>query len=693
MELASQFFLCELRPTDRLMISSAANQNTSLGRRKHLPDISDLLDGFEKANRLAGYQVPFELELRLIDPESIAFSLMSEDGSFPPGTMSEHFNALKHKGYPVSGGQVTKYLRDDILKGRWNEALDTKGGTDPDVSNGAQVWNWLQYNVLKKEGYYGLMIGCHSFTLAIFKGKVRIYQAYMAPGYSGYNLTLSMEFTNFIFDKERFKTHLQNVLTLDPESPEQQESAVKLFNGNCNPTLNTTANNYTDSKCGSVSCQVYFRQDAAPTVDEIAENFKTAIATHETAWKKAWALNARQCAMKWVINPALATSVEEERAARSAMVEKESALSHPAQRMLAIARGTKTRQANRQAADATNNTLDERLNPSIKLYKQVTNAEGRTDFVVESSERSAAANTIGHFWSGPQKYIRRDKKTGDMVNPNTSGEYQAKEATKTSGRMMTQTAGHKMAIEFIRKNLTQEVFDAKMLEERGDPNNKNPLKPADFITIQKNPENDLVYNHFRNGEDGIFDLAWGPTSREYASDRGNAMLPSMVHGAKDHANFHGTVQTTVELPAFQEAAIETEAAVREASRLNQIAALAGKQLPSLLRKDPKEWKTETRTGQRYKNAVKQRQAALDLSAGATTYREGADKQQFDSDAYRAAMLPEEELDEKKWDNRTKEQITIATKFEETAHQGTKSMEQGRADTLRALEKLKKNKRG
>ena len=386
-----------------------------------------------------------------------------------------------------------------------------------------------------------------------------------------------------------------------------------------------------------------------------------------------------------VTDPALATSVEEERAARSAMVERESTLSHPEQKMLAIARGAKTRQANRQAADSANDALDERLNPSINLYKQTKNEEGYTEFEAESSERSAAANSIGHFWSGPEKYIQKDHE-GNMVNPYSSGEYQAKKATETDGRMMAQTEGHKKAIDYIRKHLSQDVFNAKLAEEAIDPGIENPLKPEDFETIQKDPENDLVYNHFRNGQDDIFDKAWGATSQEYASDLGKAMIPGMVHGAKDHAKFDDTVQATKELPALQAAAIETEAAVSETSRLNQIAALAGIQ-PG---KDPKE-----RAGPRYDNAVKQKKDALQLSAGAKTYREGADAQQFDSDAYRAAMLPQEELDkldkQNVWDKRTDQQKEIATNFEITAYKGTQKMDEGRATTLSALEELKKKK--
>lgn len=369
------------------------------------------------------------------------------------------------------------------------------------------------------------------------------------------------------------------------------------------------------------------------------------------------------------------------------MVERESTLSHPEQEMLAIARGAKTRQANRQAADSANDALDERLNPSISLYKETHDDQGYKRFEAEASDRSEKANSLGHFWSGPEKYVPTDN-AGNMIHPETSGEHQAKEATKTEGRMMAQTQGHVDAIEYIRSHITQDVFDQRMADELNDSSikEKDRLKPEDFETIQKDPENDLVYNHFRKNDEDIFYKAWGATSEQFATDLGTAMIPGMTHDSKDHAKFDDTVQTKAELPAFMKAAEGTQKAVDETARLNRNAALSDRQF---------HLEKSERGGDRYDAAVARNQMAINLSEGAKTYRDGAEAQVFDKEAYQAAMRPQAELDEMDkqnvWDKRTDEQKQIAADFEKSSHEGTDNMSLGQGLTLSALEELKKKK--
>jgi len=229
-------------------------------------------------------------------------------------------------------------------------------------------------------------------------------------------------------------------------------------------------------------------------------------------------------------------------------------------------------------ADNAMKDLDARINQKHQLFEQIKDAEGRTEFTKLTDERSGKANESGHFWSLSEKDAKRYDTDGAL-----SGEYQAKHETEESGRMMAQTKYHVGAIELIRALMTKENYEKRREEEgtkgnanyKADENERLPPTPNErgkdgHAQIQKDPEDNLVYTHFRSENGGVdnqkpdfFPRAWGVSSENFATDLGAQMVPTWTHGAVGHGKFDETVQITYELKAFTEAANKTTAMLND----------------------------------------------------------------------------------------------------------------------------------
>ena len=251
---------------------------------------TDLRDGYNLARReYVLKKRPYEMEMSFADPQEIANSLLQEDGNFPVGLMKTYYDGFSTSGdFQSSCGQVTTYLRDSVLKGNWVKMIDNERGTSGEYKTKQECYDWIDQNVLTETGYFGVLLGCHSFTLSIFNGKVRIYQGYMAMGFGGYNFTKCID-SNDVFTLSKFQNHLQNVML--GAGQHQNQSAATLFYGTCNPNANCGANH------SLANLSVYQLQTPPPSVKTICDNFKALKKSHDPIWAKAKNMTVKQCAM------------------------------------------------------------------------------------------------------------------------------------------------------------------------------------------------------------------------------------------------------------------------------------------------------------------------------------------------------------------------------------------------------------
>ncbi|WP_437308025.1 FYVE zinc finger domain-containing protein [Sorangium sp. So ce388] len=253
----------------------------------YMPGVTDLRDGFNDAQlRCAGQ--PYELEVGFTDPSIMAGSLMDANGVFPKKLMLAYYNEFRKTGkFQSSCGQVTGYLRDSILRGDWTKAIDNKMGTTGSYTTKGQCRDWFRANVLHKDGYFGVLLGCHSFTLAIFTGRVRLYQAYMALGVGGYNLTDCIK-----RDKEFSLSYFSNCLetVLMETGKVQQAAAEELFDGTCLPNANCKQEDH-------ANLVVYELQPSFPNVKEISDRFIELKKSTDDAWSKAKTMTVMSCSL------------------------------------------------------------------------------------------------------------------------------------------------------------------------------------------------------------------------------------------------------------------------------------------------------------------------------------------------------------------------------------------------------------
>jgi hypothetical protein len=155
--------------------------------------------------------------------------------------------------------------------------MDNKRGTSGGHKTKQECYKWLAENVLTTTGYFGVLLGCHSFTLSIFNNKVRIYQGYMAMGFGGYNFTQCID-RNEVFPLINFTNDLRNVILGVGEN--QNQSAATLFYGTCDPNANCANNSL-------ANLSVYQLQAPPPSVKTICDNFKALKKSHDPIWAKA----------------------------------------------------------------------------------------------------------------------------------------------------------------------------------------------------------------------------------------------------------------------------------------------------------------------------------------------------------------------------------------------------------------------
>jgi hypothetical protein len=250
---------------------------------------TDLRDGYNLARQESVQKNrPYEMEMSFADPQEIANSLLQEDGNFPDGLMKTYYDGFSVSGnFQTSCGQVTTYLRDYVLKGNWVTMMDNKRGTFGGYKTKQECYKWIAENVLNNTGYFGVLLGCHSFTLSIFNNKVRIYQGYMAMGFEGYNFTKCID-RNKVFTLIDFKNNLRIVIL--GAGKNQNQSAATLFYGTCDPNANC-ANDSLANLC------VYQLQAPPPSAKTICDNFKALKKSHEPIWAKAQNMTVKQCAI------------------------------------------------------------------------------------------------------------------------------------------------------------------------------------------------------------------------------------------------------------------------------------------------------------------------------------------------------------------------------------------------------------
>jgi hypothetical protein len=396
-----------------------------------------------------------------------------------------------------------------------------------------------------------------------------------------------------------------------------------------------------------------------------------------------------------------------------------------------LARGARQRTANQNAASKANDDLHGQLHAEQKLWTQGKDASGATSFEQKSDGRNQRANESGAFWSGSIK---------DTPELAMSGEHQAEQQTEDSGRMMSQTDLHKGAIEFIRKTITTDVYNDRRAQE-SDPESplykeaeKDRLPEDGHAIIQKDPENNLVYNHFRTKPDDVFFQAWGSSSEDFATGLGDNMVPATTNGAQGHRKFDDTVQIKYELPAFVNAATDVTGKLNDASRLNQIAALGGRQLNRA---------KDDRGGAKYEAAEAQHARAKQLGDGqaatksydytkdlemggqaregkiapftpmpeaaaalrdrtadpdsaAKMWQDGVDAQAFDSEEYlglNPVPRPPEERAGDFWkmkpeEQKNAEQQKYTEDYDTRSYAGTEKMKEGRSQAVEALAGLR-----
>lgn len=251
---------------------------------------TDLRDGYNLARKkFADKGRQYELEVSISSPKAIANSLMNEYGVFPNSQMKIYYDKYSTGNWEFqsSCGQVTTYLRDSILNGNWTEMIDNKRGTVGLYKAKQQCYKWIKDNVLAKTGYFGVLLGCHSFTLSIFDDKVRIYQAYMAVGFGGYNFTKCIN-KDEEFKLSDFKAHIKNVILLDNQ--QSANSAGTLFYGTCSPYANC-------SNKSLVNLSVFERQGSHPSIATIRDNFNEFKKSQDRDWALSMNMSVKKCAL------------------------------------------------------------------------------------------------------------------------------------------------------------------------------------------------------------------------------------------------------------------------------------------------------------------------------------------------------------------------------------------------------------
>ncbi|MGM3190169.1 FYVE zinc finger domain-containing protein [Dickeya dadantii subsp. dieffenbachiae] len=242
--------------------------------------VNDIRDGFYAArNTLPDHAIkPYELEVKIFDPTTLAYSFIDQNGTFPSHDMGTIYNRFSSgtDNFQSSCGQVTSYLRDQIITGEWRIILDNKQGKSGAILSKEECLKWLINNVLNKDGYYGVCLGCHSFTLVIFNSDIKIYQGYMAVGVTGYNLTTDIQ-RNQKFTRVKFIEHLTKVMIGDDK--ENRLAAKELFYGTCSPSANC-------ENINNANLQVHQFLGGFPTVDDIRDRFVAASKINEAMWYK-----------------------------------------------------------------------------------------------------------------------------------------------------------------------------------------------------------------------------------------------------------------------------------------------------------------------------------------------------------------------------------------------------------------------
>lgn len=252
---------------------------------------TDIRDGFNLA-RKADKDQPYKLELDTYSPAQ--FFMGFEGGGLDDG--ANIYNEYKRKSqngdFQSSCGQISAYLKDEILKNpagisNWEDIVDNQRGK----TGIARTLNECEKHLIKHisepkfEGYLYVTLGCHSFILAIVENRVRVYQAYMAAGITGYNFTNCIEWQKNM--KEEFSVHefCRDIRSIFRNG--KSHEAFKLFHGTCYPS-SSAINNF------SASYILKRRRGGDISVDLIKNNFIKLGNSHAGEWKFAHKHTFRQ---------------------------------------------------------------------------------------------------------------------------------------------------------------------------------------------------------------------------------------------------------------------------------------------------------------------------------------------------------------------------------------------------------------
>lgn len=342
--------------------------------------------------------------------------------------------------------------------------------------------------------------------------------------------------------------------------------------------------------------------------------------------------------------------------------------------------------------------LDLRMFPKYELMKQ-EKPGGRVGFVAPTDvhgndnqfQRNLLASKMCQTWSSPEMYFKHDLPQ--------SGEFMARYKTQglESGHMMTETQGHRDAIQYVKDHITKELFEERMAFGKNKGEDGNPkLTMEMWHKIQKDPDNnDTVWMYFndqaknnqttldfykskREGDvpyPDIYNTAWGELSKTYAKNCGEAGIPLDTNGLAAHAKPLDSIQIKDEIPQYKESLREFLKDVKKAADVveeNKADLSENADVSALIDKVVEE-----------------------LMEGATKMEEGMKKIYPDSYIQEwkenEAKTPKKKDGKPVWDQRTDEQKEIGKRYAETSDEGTDLLKQGRNHILDGIMSMKKTK--
>ena len=267
--------------------STSSRTQTRVARLKaSLP--GSLEAAFKMAKSARGLEYP-EIELKLLDP--LVWYMGFLYGPHERSTTRTQFNyAVQHPGeWASSCGQVSGALKP-IVSDAWTMRVDTDSGNAERPP--ATVWADIEALLDGAVTFLRFQVGCHSFVVESLGGRFRIYQAYMAVGFTGYNLAHSLS-SQEAHDRNDFKRHFRNVIC--DHAGAGPASAAVLFEGTCNPYASRTGDR-------TVNVQVE-TADAPRTAEGMRDALTAAIDAKRAAWDDVLARTEAVRTYVWRMNP------------------------------------------------------------------------------------------------------------------------------------------------------------------------------------------------------------------------------------------------------------------------------------------------------------------------------------------------------------------------------------------------------